>query len=88
MNYSVDPGWCFVVVHLVCSVATAIDFKDDSEMDLGTVNGRAAVWHHLETVQPEVAVLSPPCTLFSALMRLWCRESMGEAKYQSSAFGG
>ena len=61
----------------------SFDFKDDSEMDLGTVNGRAAVWHHLETVQPEVAVLSPPCTLFSALMRLWCRESMGEAKYQS-----
>ena len=61
----------------------SFDFKDDSEMDLGTVNGRAEVWQHLETKEPEVAVLSPPCTLFSALMRLWCRNSMGEVKFQS-----
>ena len=60
----------------------SFDFKDDFELDLGTVNGRASVWEHIRLYQPKVMVLSPPCTLFSQLMMMWGRKSMGEEKYQ------
>lgn len=61
----------------------SFDVKDDLEMDLGAVNGRASVWKHISLYNPRVFMLSPPCTLFSQLMALWGRKSIGEEKYQA-----
>ena len=61
----------------------SFDWKDDSEMDLAGVNGRATVWAHVNLYEPKVLMLSPPCTLYSQLMELWGRKSMGETRYQS-----
>ena len=60
----------------------SFDWKDDEEMDLAGVNGRATVWNHINLYAPKVFVLSPPCTLYSALVNMWGRKAMGEAKYQ------
>ena len=61
----------------------SFDFKDDEELDLGAVNGRASVWRHIDVYDPRVFLLSPPCTLFSQLMKLWGRQTIGEEKYQT-----
>lgn len=68
------------VFHLIGGAS--FDFKDDSELDLGTVNGRTSVWEHIRLYQPKVIILSPPCTLFSQLMKMWGRKSMGEETYE------
>ena len=68
------------IFHLIGGAS--FDLKDDSELDLGTVNGRASVWEHIRLYQPKVIVLSPPCTLFSQLMTMWGRKSMGEETFQ------
>lgn len=60
----------------------SFDWKDDEEMDLAGINGRATVWNHIKLYVPKVIVLSPPCTLYSALVNMWGRKAMGEAKYQ------
>eukprot|EP00435_Cladocopium_sp_Y103_P033240 s571_g8.t1 len=59
----------------------SFDMKDDEELDLGAVNGRASVWKHIDLYDPRVFLLSPPCTLFSQLMKLWGRQAIGEEKY-------
>ena len=61
----------------------SFDWKDDSEMDLAGVNGRATVWAHVNLYEPKVLMFSPPCTLYSQLTQLWGRKSMGETRYQS-----
>ncbi len=61
----------------------SFDLKDDGDLDLGTVDGRAMAWQHHHTCKPRVWMLSPPCTLFCAFMWLWNRKNMGEAKYQA-----
>lgn len=38
----------------------SFDVKDDEELDLGGVNGRASVWSHIRLYQPRVFILSPP----------------------------
>lgn len=59
----------------------SFDLKDDEDIDLGTVNGRASIWHHIALCQPKVMVLSPPCTLYSQLMHMWVRKRIGEERY-------
>ena len=55
----------------------SFDWKDDSEMDLAGVNGRATVWAHVNLYEPKVLMLSPPCTLYSQLMQLWAGNRWG-----------
>eukprot|EP00435_Cladocopium_sp_Y103_P045429 s3507_g13.t1 len=61
----------------------SFDFKDDEELDLAAVNRRASVWKHIDQYDPRVFLLSPPCTLFSQLMKLWGRQAISEEKYQT-----
>ncbi len=49
--------------------------------DLGTVEGRATVWRHLEVARPRVVITSAPCTMYSALMWMRNRRRMDTETY-------
>ena len=47
----------------------SFDMLNDDIADLLSLEGRAMVYSHLEEDQPLVSILSPPCKMFSLLMK-------------------